>query len=290
MDNNPLSSAVIDWFNEQTQSTWDAHGPLSSNSSEMTLLCKDAWMLSAEVIRVRWGLRPDAIIGMGRIQHIIGGLGYFMINNDRQSQPIIEFHIGKDVLWGEINVARMVYEKKVADTRHSLAMVQDGSAGVLAYMHPDRRKHLLEPWWKDVDALRPNAKLAAVKLIKEKANLGLKDSKELFDEYDRACTAFANNAPKPVSFPTIGILSPQQQELLSHVSAGNHQYYMQPWWPTVEGYLNPGLGQGTQLLQAVKYFKEQTGMGLKESKDVCDEYREAYRRYMQSHTLLPSRS
>ena len=170
-----IPNAVTTWFSEQTGVTWEPIG--LTDGEGMILSSRDAWTLAppwtpsaaALLPRQHWHMKPQCVVGMGRIQHVVGDLGQFLfvIDNVRNA---VQFRLRGNAVWSEVDYARIAYEKRLQDARHRMAKASAGEEYE-----------------------------AAVKLIKEKAGLGLKDSKDLFDEFDKACTAFAHNDPNSTS-------------------------------------------------------------------------------------------
>lgn len=275
-----IPNAVIDWFVEQTGADWKPHG--MAHSTGIVLVCRDAWSPSAEVpISLpwrNWYMPPRLAIGMGRIQHVVGDLGQFLLVTDDVS---MQFRLRGDAMWSEVDYARIAYEKRLRDARHRMV-----KGAIEAYMAPEHQRYLSEPWWQDVrDMLAGGHKLDAVKKIKSETGLGLKESKEMFEEYEAAVkAAYGGTARNPA-------YTPEQAAMLSMVRTEMHKYYDMDEWHEIEECLWPQPGAQKAKLLAVKLLKGYANLTLREAKEVVDEYDEAYTAYARvNHGTIPNRS
>lgn len=304
-----IPSQLIPWFDEQTNNKWEIYGPvmkpdaLGMIPNVLHLICYTPWMKSAQLPRRDWYVEPEFIVGIGRIQHVVGVLGEFVMRDDltNRSTPVMEFRLSANALWGEVNVARMTYDAKVkrlrleqANLRLDAANVVAGQThnllGTAAYMQPRFRPYLDENWWpdiaKNIHDPQPR-KLQAVKDLKILTGLGLKDAKEVIDDYCEAVNQYKDGAKLPtyIHIPQ----SAHRDLLLEFISLNYRKYYFEQWFDQIENELYPPFGASRNKIMAVKLFMHNSGLGLHDSKDIIDEYDSAYDKFISKGMLTPKR-
>ncbi|MBM4784177.1 MAG: hypothetical protein GQE15_41435 [Archangiaceae bacterium] len=97
--------------------------------------------------------------------------------------------------------------------------------------------------------LREGRKIEAIKLYREQTGLGLKEAKDAVEAMEQGAQALA---PPPLQTPrTItSEMAVDDAELRGHVTSG-------------------------RLIEAIKRYRELTGLGLKESKDAIESLRDS---------------
>lgn len=99
---------------------------------------------------------------------------------------------------------------------------------------------LVDPYEEARLLMRQGRKIEAIKIVREKTGLGLKEAKDLVETPGWAETPGSPHAPGPPS-----VEPARMDEIQAFIDAG-------------------------QLIDAIKLYRELTGLGLKESKDAID--------------------
>jgi ribosomal protein L7/L12 len=109
-------------------------------------------------------------------------------------------------------------------------------------------------WKAQVEAeIRANRKINAIKIYREATNLGLKEAKDAVEEIERSISmglspTFIESMPSE-NVPTVGSL-----------------IFGSDWQARVEAEI-----RADRKIEAIKIYREATGLGLKESKDAVEE-------------------